>query len=73
MSETPQRRLADYIYEALVMALDQEDLEIAELLTRALEQAMTRNAGGRDFEERREFSDKFEEALVRLQELRKKK
>ena len=67
------KRLSDYVYDALRVALDQGDLEIAEILTRALEQSMTRHTGGDNFEERREFSDNFQDALVDLQELRDKR
>ncbi len=73
MSNNPHRRLSDFIFEALRIALDQKEIEIAEMLTRALEQSMTRCAGGPNFEERRELTEEFEKALVDLQELRKKK
>ena len=69
--ENDHRRLSDFVFKALRIALDQQDLEIAELLTRALEQSMTRYAGGPGFAERREFSEEFEKALVELQDLRK--
>lgn len=68
--ELEYQRLSDYVFEALRVALDQKDLQIAEILTRALEQSMTRHTGGDDFEERREFSDNFQDALVELQQLR---
>lgn len=53
------------------MALAQKDLAIADILSRALEMAMTRGAGGRDFIERREFTDEVEVALNKLDALRK--
>ena len=39
-------RLSDRILAALDLALEQEDLKVAELLTRAMEMSMTRNTGG---------------------------
>lgn len=67
------RRLSDYVFQALLIALEQEDLEIAQLLTRALEQSMTRFAGGPDFEERRQLTEEFQAALVKLEQLRNQK
>lgn len=66
-----EQRLADRILEALTLALDQKDVAISELLTRALEMSMTRNAGGRDFIERRDFSDAVELSLNKLSALKK--
>ena len=39
-------RLSDRILSALELALDQSDIKVAEILTKALELAMTRNSGG---------------------------
>lgn len=64
-------RLSDKVLEALQLALEQKDLAIAEFLTRALEMAMTRGAGGKGFTERREFSGEVEQALSRLDALKK--
>lgn len=66
-----EQRLADRILEALTLSLDQKDVAISELLTRALEMSMTRNAGGRDFIERRDFSDAVEQSLTKLSALKK--
>jgi len=65
------KRLSDVILEAMKMALDQKDVAIAEMLARALEMAMTRNAGGSDFIERRSMSEEIEKAILQLSELRK--
>lgn len=64
-------RLSDKVLEALKLALEQKDLAIAEFLTRALEMAMTRGAGGAGFTERREFSGDVEAALKALDDLKK--
>lgn len=65
-----QQRLSDRILYALDMALDQEDEAISRLLWQVLELSMTRNAGGKNFIERREFHQEVEKALNRLQELK---
>ena len=63
-------RLSDRILSALELALDQDDLKLAELLTRALELAMTRNTGGGEFIERRDYPPEIEEAMNKLYDLR---
>lgn len=70
MSGNAYQRLSDKILPALNLALEQKDLSIAELLNRALEQALTRGAGGKDFVERREFTAEVEKALETLEALR---
>ena len=65
-----QIRLSDRILSALELALAQEDLKIAELLTNVLEHAMTRNAGGGQFVERRDYPPEIEAAMSRLHDLR---
>ncbi len=64
-------RLSDKILDALMLSLEQKDLPISDLLTRALEMTMTRGAGGRDFIERRDFSTDVEKALADLDSLKK--
>ncbi len=66
-------RLSDRILFALDLALNQSDLEISESLFKALEMAMTRNTGGGEFIERRDYPREMEEALTRLEEVRKSK
>lgn len=63
-------RLSDSILKPLELALDQQDIAIAEHLMRALEMAMTRNAGGAGFTERREYPPEIERAVERLLELK---
>ena len=63
-------RLSDRILFALELALKQQDLETAEMLTRALEMSMTRNTGGGEFVERREFPQTVETILQQLRALR---
>ncbi len=65
-------RLSDRILFALELALEQNDLMIAETLAQALEIAMTRNAGGGEFVERREYPVALERALQDLSMLRDK-
>ena len=57
-------------FKQLEMALAQEDIPIAEMLARALEIAMTRNTGGGEFIERRDYPPEIERALDRLDELK---
>ena len=63
-------RLSDRILSALELALEQDDLKISELLTRAMEQAMTRNTGGGEFIERRDYPPEIEKAMDKLFALR---
>lgn len=68
--EKVYQRLSDKILDALNVALDQKDVALAELLSRAMEMSMTRNAGGRGFIERRDLSDAMEVAIERLTKLK---
>jgi hypothetical protein len=63
-------RLSDRILFALELALEQSDAAIAETLTRALEMSMTRNTGGGEFIERRDYPPEMETAMEKLSELR---
>ncbi|MBL4804442.1 MAG: hypothetical protein JKY71_06210 [Alphaproteobacteria bacterium] len=63
-------RLSDRILSALELSLDQGDLKISELLTKALEQSMTRNTGGGEFIERRDYPPEIERAMDKLYALR---
>ncbi len=67
-----QIRLSDRILSALELALEQDDVKISETLTRALEQSMTRNTGGGEFIERRDYPPEIEAAMNKLYELRDK-
>lgn len=64
-------RLSDRILYALELAIEQEDISIAESLVRALELAMTRNTGGGEFVERRDYPTEIRNALDRLREIKK--
>ncbi len=68
--EETYQRLSDKILDAFNLALEQEDINLSELLSRALELSLTRGAGGTDFVERREFSDEIEAALNKFDALR---
>lgn len=65
-------RLSDRILFALELALEQKDLELSEALNNALELSMTRNTGGGEFVERRDYPREIETALVQLRDLKKK-
>ena len=71
MSEKKYERLSDAVLAALTLAVEQKDLAISDLLSLALDRAMTRGAGGKDFVERREFTEEAETVLKKLGELRK--
>ncbi len=73
MVEKNNERLADRILTALQMAVIQEDVDIAVMLENALEMALTRGAGGKDFVERRDFSEDVESVLDKLEILRNRK
>lgn len=64
-------RLSDKILEALQVALKQEDVLIAQILTDALEMSMTRNTGGGEFIERRNYPKEVEDAMAKLRALKK--
>jgi len=68
--EKDKIRLSDRILSSLELALDQDDLKIAELLTQALEHSMTRNTGGGEFIERRDYPPEIEKCMNKLYELR---
>lgn len=70
MGNKQATRLSDRILFALELSLEQKDVPIAELLTRALEMAMTRNTGGGEFVERRDYPPDMEIAMRKLAELR---
>lgn len=67
-----QIRLSDRILSSLELALEQDDFKLSELLTRALELAMTRNTGGGEFIERRDYPPEIERAMSSLHDLRDK-
>lgn len=67
-----QDRLSDRILFAIELALKQEDLELSESLLKALELAMTRNTGGGEFIERRDYPKEIEKAVEQLRQLKKK-
>lgn len=72
-NERDKIRLSDRILSALELALEQEDLKIAETLSRAMEMSMTRNTGGGEFIERRDYPPELEKAMDKLYDLRDKR
>jgi len=69
--KTNDERLADRILVALQMAIHQEDKDLSEVLKNALEMALTRGSGGRDFVERRDISDDIQKAFEDIDKLKK--
>ena len=65
-------RLSDRIIYALKLAIEQKDAKIADQLVASLEMAMTRNTGGGEFVERRDYPPEFEAELTKLREIKKK-
>lgn len=73
MKDKHATRLSDRILYALELALDQNDIAVSETLTRALEMSMTRNTGGGEFIERRDYPADMEAAMKKLAELKRNK
>ena len=71
MTNETYRRLSDKIVQALELAVEQKDAQIADFLGQALELSLTRNAGGKDFVERRDFSDHISSLLAEIETLKK--
>lgn len=65
------QRLSDLIVKAFDLAVDQKDAAIADLLRRALEMTIKRNASGRSQVERRSRIEELEYAVGRLEKLKK--
>ncbi len=65
-------RLSDRILSALDLALEQEDVQTSDMLVRALEMSMTRNTGGGEFIERRDYPPAMEGAMERFYALKDK-
>jgi hypothetical protein len=70
LGEKNATRLSDRIIYALELSLEQDDIEISETLFKALELSMTRNTGGGDFIERRDYPAEMEKAYNLLTNLR---
>ncbi len=66
------QRLSDRIFFALELAVEQKSIAIADALVNALEQSMTRNSGGGEFVERRDYPPEIENVLKKLRELKDK-
>ncbi len=71
MNETHNRRLSDRLLSSFELACHQQELEVAELLHRALELVMTSDPGP-DGNARRGNADSVIEAYSRLTNLRLK-
>lgn len=67
-----ERRLSERILSALELAVEQEDVAVAEKLFSAFELASTRLAGGADFAERRDMSAKAATLIDRYRALTQK-
>lgn len=64
------KRLSDRILFALELAVEQGDLGIADNLVSAMEQAITRATGGKDFAERRELAPEYDAVLSQYDDLK---
>lgn len=69
-AEKDKIRLSDRILMALELSLEQQDLKISETLVKALDMAMTRNTGGGEFVERRDYPPEMEKCMDKLNDLR---
>jgi hypothetical protein len=70
--EADKIRLSDRILSALQLSLVQEDVKVSESLIRALELSMTRNSGGGEFIERRDYPAEMEAAMVQFSAIKDK-
>ena len=66
-----KHRLSDRIFYALKLAVDQKDGQVANALVSVLELSMTRNSGGGEFVERRDFPRDVEALLDEARALKK--
>jgi hypothetical protein len=64
------KRLSDRILFAFELAVEQGDVSIADHLMQAMETAMTRAAGGKDFVERRELAPEYQAAISQYEDLK---
>ena len=64
-------RLSDRVFYALKLAVEQKDGMVAAALVNVLELAMTRNSGGGEFVERRDFPKEVEDLLDEARALKK--
>lgn len=64
-------RLSDRVFYALKLAVEQKDSQVADGLVHVLELAMTRNSGGGEFVERRDFPKEVEKLLDQARSLKK--
>jgi uncharacterized protein involved in type VI secretion and phage assembly len=71
VSALNKQRLSDRILYALALAIEQEDVKTADALSKAMELSMTRNSGGGQFVERREYPKYIEDMMTRLKTLKK--
>ncbi|HNQ92646.1 MAG TPA: hypothetical protein PKI93_06915 [Alphaproteobacteria bacterium] len=65
-----KHRLSDRIFYALQLAIEQKDAQVADTLVNALELSMTRNSGGGEFVERRDYPPEVESVLKKLRALK---
>ena len=70
MTAAQDRRLSDKILSAFDQACQRRELDVAELLVKALELTLTRSGGKGNVDKRREFGPVVE-AYAKLQRLRK--
>ena len=71
-SEMNKIRLSDRILSALELSLEQQDVKVSEALVKALDMSMTRNTGGGEFIERRDYPPQLEDAMNKFYDLKDK-
>jgi len=64
-------RLSDRVFYALKLAVEQKDADVSSALVKILELTMTRNSGGGEFVERRDFPAEVEALLNQARSLKK--
>lgn len=67
------QRLSDPILTALDVAIEQQDVVIAEVLVNALELTLTRKTGGADFTEKRDYPPRIDATLEKFHKLKAKR
>ena len=70
--EADKIRLSDRILSALQLSLAQEDVKVSESLIKALELSMTRNTGGGEFIERRDYPAEMEAAMTQFNAIKER-
>lgn len=71
IEEKHYQRLSDVIIKALELAIEQKDVVISDLLRRALDMTMRRNAASRSNIDRRDTAVEIEKVVEKLEALKR--